>query len=245
MYEVASAIGTAYEFLGRYASAASWLRTVVARNPLRHDNSEWIHLAYVAAEQSLSSNPRWLDTNTILGYDFGDVIDLRSVVWEEDSERLVNVAKEARLHVIDRMPFVTPPDALFAQLLAEYGDLAFRCGDFEYAVLACRKSLQYMSDSVGVIRLRLKAAETELLESRGPATTLWSWITDTWLNLLLALSVLLAPLVGGMLLARKARDIPPMPAPENTFSDPLVHPTSPANRECCDEGEHRVRYGDR
>lgn len=96
-----------------------------------------------------------------------------------------------------------------------------------------------------MIRLRLKAAETELLESRGPATTLWSWITDTWLNLLLALSVLLAPLVGGMLLARKARDIPPMPAPENTFSDPLVHPTSPANRECCDEGEHRIRYGDR
>jgi hypothetical protein len=127
---VAANMGTAYELMGRDEDALRWIREGVRRDPAEHNGSEWLHVKILEAKLALKLDPRWLDTHTVLGVDFGSgelpIMPPSMPADETGKPRTVMAISEAiEYQLAERTTFVRPPDPIIADLYAARGDLAF------------------------------------------------------------------------------------------------------------------------
>lgn len=153
-YAVAANLGTAYELLGENAKALEWIRKGIERKADSHRGTEWVHVKILEAKIALASDPKWLETHTVLGLDYGR--DTRPVRLGEPP-----AAKEkyAVLHGLsyqlrERLKFVKAPDPLV-------GDLLFNLAN-ETAVLGAAQQALGIYD----LAADYKAPDAALLKKR-------------------------------------------------------------------------------
>jgi len=122
-YVVAANLGTAYELAGNNQEALRWIQEGIRRNPDAHEGTEWVHVKILEAKIARAGDPRWLETHTVLGLDFGNGIvpvlpaHLREPTDINDTTR----ALEYQLH--ERLGFVKPPEPIVGALLADLANL--------------------------------------------------------------------------------------------------------------------------
>jgi hypothetical protein len=100
-------LGVASELAGSLDSARYWIAEGIRRNPDARSGSEWLHLAIVEARLALASDPRWLESHSVL---------------ENNTHRTVEAilgAIEAQLTL--RAEYRMPADAVVCDLYFEAG----------------------------------------------------------------------------------------------------------------------------
>lgn len=138
-YYVAANLGTAYELVGDNERAYQWIAESIKRNPQSHFGTEWLHLEILKAKQAIKEDPKWIETNSVLGINWASVgNDLSKIKANGHNNTVYNAdaiirALEYQLH--ERTEFVKPTDPTVASLLydlshlvrhsrsAEHGDL--------------------------------------------------------------------------------------------------------------------------
>ena len=131
---VAANLGTAFELNGNDGEALRWIREGVRRDPKEHAGSEWLHVRILEGKRALAKNSHWLETNTILGVDFGSELTPRAsgpmpadATGAPRSLRDVETSVDYQLR--ERTKFVKPPDPVIADLYAAQGDIEFAHAD--------------------------------------------------------------------------------------------------------------------
>ncbi len=116
-YAVASNLGTAYELLGENAKALEWIRKGIERKADSHRSTEWVHVKILEAKIALASDPKWLETHSVLGLDYGR--DARPVRVGEApaAKEKYTVLHGLSYQLRERLKFVKAPDALVGDLL--------------------------------------------------------------------------------------------------------------------------------
>lgn len=116
-YEVAANLGTSYELAGDDRLALQWITTALKRNPESHQGTEWLHQKILEAKIQLKADPLWLETHSVLGYDFGKGAkpQLPPELKEKNAQEKVQKALEYQLG--ERLGLVKPPDRIVADLL--------------------------------------------------------------------------------------------------------------------------------
>jgi len=127
---VAANLGTVYELMGRDEEALRWIREGVRRDPEEHQGSEWLHVKILEAKLALEQDPRWLETHTVLGVEFGtgELPRMPSSMpaGETGKSRTTIAVNDAiEYQLLERTTFVRPPDPIIADLYAARGDLAY------------------------------------------------------------------------------------------------------------------------
>jgi len=151
-YAVAANLGTVYELLGDDAKALEWIRKGIERNPSSHKGTEWVHVKILEAKQSISKDPKWLETNTVLGLDYGT--DARPAAKSQPADTKYYLVGSLSYQLRERMQFVKAPDALV-------GDLLFNLGN-ELAVIGTAQ----MAKDVYELALKYGAPHKELVQQR-------------------------------------------------------------------------------
>lgn len=157
-YAAASNLGTAYELTGDNHKALEWIRKGISMNPDAHDGTEWLHVKILEAKIQLADNPQWLQTNSIVGVDFGQ--DARPTEPQELAKfdgrpiAVVDLQKALEYQLRERMALVASPDEVVADLLTSLGN-----------VLALAQSDE-MASEIYALAIRYGAAHVPLRESR-------------------------------------------------------------------------------
>jgi tetratricopeptide (TPR) repeat protein len=131
----ASNLGTALELSGEYPEALRWIRQGITRNPGDHEGTEWLHAKILEAKIAIAKDPKWLDTHSVLGTDFGTedrphtpaalpADHLGKAISLEDAEKAMNY------QLAERLKFVTSPDPVVASLYRSRADIAYLLGSF-------------------------------------------------------------------------------------------------------------------
>lgn len=153
-YAVASNLGTAYELLGENAKALEWIRKGIERKADSHRGTEWVHVKILEAKIALGGDPKWLETHTVLGLDYGR--DARPVRVGEApaAKEKYTVLHGLSYQLRERLKFVKAPDPLV-------GDLLFNLAN-ETAVLGAAQQ------ALGIYELAetYKAPDAALLKKR-------------------------------------------------------------------------------
>lgn len=153
-YAVASNLGTAYELLGENAKALEWIRKGIERKASSHGGTEWVHVKILEAKIALASDPKWLETHTVLGLDYGrDARPVRVGQAPAVKEKFT-VLHGLSYQLRERLKFVKAPDPLV-------GDLLFNLAN-ETAVLGAAQQ------ALGIYELaaEYKAPDAALLKTR-------------------------------------------------------------------------------
>jgi hypothetical protein len=152
-YMVAANLGTAYELNGEVDKAMTWIAEGIKRNPQAHGGTEWLHLRILEAKKNLAKDPTWLQSHTVLGFDFGKNVEpIPPAVWGEMGQTRVLAALGYQLH--ERLAFVTPPDPIVAELLGF-------CADVVAVSEPARNSIPYYD-----LALQFKPVHADLMEKR-------------------------------------------------------------------------------
>ena len=153
-YAVASNLGTAYELLGENGKALEWIRKGIERKADSHRGTEWVHVKILEAKLALASDPKWLETHTVLGLDYGK--DARPVRIGDapTAKEKFTVLHGLSYQLRERLKFVKAPDPLV-------GDLLFNLAN-ETAVLGAAQQ------ALGIYELAAdyKAPDAALLKKR-------------------------------------------------------------------------------
>lgn len=121
-YTVAANLGTTYELSGNNDSALWWIKKGMELNPQSHRGSEWVHVKILEAKLALAKDPGWLNTHTVLG------LQGKAPVHKDNSKDnnpekggafFSPVEAQVMYQLHERLPFMTPPDALMASVLRE------------------------------------------------------------------------------------------------------------------------------
>ncbi len=128
LYRTASNLGTAYELAGDPVQALEWIRKGIERDPASHNGSEWIHVRILEGKVAHAKEPEWQPEGSILGLDFGNgpALTLFSDLPKGNAGKpltLEEVEEGLRYQLHERLQFVTPPNALVASLLVDFGDV--------------------------------------------------------------------------------------------------------------------------
>ena len=125
-YVTAANLGAAYELRGDLQQASTWISTGVKRNEFGHSGTEWLHVKILEAHTKLAEDPNWLKTHSVLGIDFGNgvlpvqpEIDIQGI-YSPTSE---SVIRAMEFQLVERIPFVPPPDPTVGDLLYDLGSL--------------------------------------------------------------------------------------------------------------------------
>jgi hypothetical protein len=168
-YRVAANLGTAYELSGDLVKAHHWISEGIRRNPQAHDGTEWLHLRILEARQALAKDPQWLQSNSVLGLEFGKEVEPRKPQrWPKDSKNADGVIAALTYQLRERMAFVPAPDALVGSLIADLGamlllyrnpDLAVPVFDLAltYRPVKARSVAAWKSSAQDIIRSRTKS----------------------------------------------------------------------------------------
>jgi tetratricopeptide (TPR) repeat protein len=186
-YIVAANLGTAYELHGDVDRAYQWISEGIKRNPKVHEGTEWLHLRILEVKRELAKDPSWLETHTVLDFDFGqDAVPNLPAVWGARGEEQVLLALRIQLH--ERLAFVFPPDPIVGELLGVYADSAALRWPVEVALPLYDFALSF------------KPAHADVLERRrARAMELRPSMFDDWEEMdwgLLAAGIITIALVG-------------------------------------------------
>lgn len=175
-YYVAANLGTAYELVGDHEKAYKWIAEGMKRNPDSHFGTEWLHLKILKAKQAIKKDPKWIETNSVLGIDWKSIGDDLSKVQvggdrgETYDAETVRKAIEYQLH--ERTEFVKPPDPTVASLLYDLSHLVRHSRSREHGdlVLNAAHTYGYPGSSTPSPALSAPAAETM---QDDPTTSRW------------------------------------------------------------------------
>lgn len=120
LYATASNLGTAYELAGNDEKALEWIRKGIERNPDAHEGTEWLHVKILEAKLALESDPKWLDSHSIIdpGKDVG-ASGLSAVGNRGEKLSTEQIKKAVIYQLHERLQFVKPPDAVVGTLLLD------------------------------------------------------------------------------------------------------------------------------
>jgi hypothetical protein len=125
----AANLGTAYELKGRDVAALAWIREGLRRNPREHHGSEWVHVRILEAKLALKKDPHWLESNTVMGLQFGDAptpLEPATAADHNGNEISIADANPALdYQLIERTALVAPPDPIVADLFFTAAELQF------------------------------------------------------------------------------------------------------------------------
>jgi tetratricopeptide (TPR) repeat protein len=124
-YTIAANLGTCYELVGQNEAALAWIKKGIKLNPQSHEGSEWVHVKILEAKIALAKNPDWLKTNKVLVLP-GQIAPVKHQHDKEKEKKdpfTYQKFDSLERHVIyqlrERLPFMSPPDALMAAVLKE------------------------------------------------------------------------------------------------------------------------------
>ncbi len=122
-YIIAINAATALELGNFYEEASHWLSEAKRRNSQPHLGSEWLQALIVSAKEQIQAEPEWLDSNTVLGADFGER-ERPQLPRMSDANFWVQRAKHALFQQIrGRMRFSPPPDQVIGDLLFDFANI--------------------------------------------------------------------------------------------------------------------------
>jgi tetratricopeptide (TPR) repeat protein len=157
--KTAANLGTAFELLGDNEQALNWIKQGIQRDPEDHYGTEWLHVKILQAKIALAQDANWLLHNHVLGVSFGDAS--RAVAPAHlpldhlgNAIALADVGRAIDYQLDERLKFVTPPDAIIADLLFARGDLAALVGGFA-PVQYYQAALKFGAQNTDVIDLRI------------------------------------------------------------------------------------------
>jgi tetratricopeptide (TPR) repeat protein len=158
-YIVAANLGTAYELNGDIDRAQRWISEGIQRYPNLHQGTEWLHLRILEAKRGLAKDPNWLQTHSVLDFDFGkDDVPKFPPVWGAMGEQRVLSALHYQLH--ERLAFVSPPDPIVGELLGVYADQTAVLWPVDYAIPLYDLALSFKPAHADVLgRRRARAME--------------------------------------------------------------------------------------
>jgi tetratricopeptide (TPR) repeat protein len=196
---VAANLGTAYELNGDVDKALTWIQEGITRDPKLHLGTEWLHVRILEVKRELAKDPNWLQTHTVLDFDFGkEAIPVFPAVWGKMGAERVTTALWYQLH--ERLAFVSPPDPIVGELLAVYADWVAMNKPVDQAI------------PLYDFALKFKPARADLIEKRrAQAASMEDSIFDdvpglTW-GMLATAAVAIA--LGVLLKIRKSRKLFP------------------------------------
>jgi tetratricopeptide (TPR) repeat protein len=157
--KTASNLGTAFELVGNNAQALNWIKEGIRRNPEDHYGTEWLHVKILQAKIAVAADPNWLKHNHVLGVSFGDgsrAVAPASLPSDHlgNAIALADVSKAIDYQLDERLKFVTPPDAIIADLFFARGDLADLSHGFA-PVQYYQAALKFGAENTDVIELRI------------------------------------------------------------------------------------------
>lgn len=165
-YTIAANLGTCYELVGQNEAALSWIKKGIRLNPKSHQGSEWVHVKILEAKIALAKNPEWLKTNKVLALP-GQIASLKKTAGtEKEMKDAFTYAHFDSLerHVIyqlrERLPFMSPPDALMAAVLKELAYYEEKSA-IDVAILHYTYALEYAGGSDDELQTKLRTLNRE------------------------------------------------------------------------------------
>ena len=164
-YVVAANLRTAYELHGDLPKAHHWISEAIRRNAYAHDGTEWLHVLILDARMALAKDPKWLETHSVLGADFGKDPEPKSPsAWPKgQSLESTKHALEYQLH--ERMGFVPPPDPVVGDLLFDLANVLALTVTVEHAIAVDDLALTYKPVKAEMVATR-RAHFQEVVDGR-------------------------------------------------------------------------------
>lgn len=191
-YQTATNLGTCYELTGDDAEALVWIREGIKRNPESHDGTEWLHVRILETKLRLAKDPAWLQSHTVLGYDFGKEPRPAwpSQLAQQSERSRVRRALERQLQ--ERAPLVAPPDPIVADLLVALANLRALDTSAERGQAWMELALTYQPAQLELARAR----QAFFAEASGKHPSLGAFWRAAWFRSALAVLAVLGVLIA-------------------------------------------------
>ncbi len=159
-YRVAANLGTAYELSGDVDRALQWISEGIKRYPDVHGGTEWLHVRILEVKRELAKDPNWLQTHSVLDFDFGtEAIPKLPATW---AKMEVRVLPALRYQLHERLAFVSPPDPIVGDLIGVYADYIALTSPVDYAIPLYDLALSFKPAHADLLGKRRDQAETML-----------------------------------------------------------------------------------
>ncbi|MFN8608470.1 MAG: tetratricopeptide repeat protein [Vulcanimicrobiota bacterium] len=158
-YQNATNMGTCYELAGDNQLALDWIKEGIRRNPESHQGTEWLHQKILETKIRLARDPHWLESHSVLGYDFGPAekpllpAELTSVTEQ------TRVRKALEYQLSERVPLVPAPDPIVGDLLFDLANLRTLDSSVQRGQVWLKFSLTYRPPRLHLARRRLAYLE--------------------------------------------------------------------------------------
>ena len=173
-YAVASNLGTAYELLGENAKALEWIRKGIERKPGSHGGTEWVHVKILEAKIALASDPKWLETHTVLGIGYGPDARPAWLGVAPSAKEKFTVLHGLSYQLRERLKFVKAPDALVGDLLFNLANETAVLGAAQQALGIYELAAEYKAPDAALLKQRtdyvrsiVAKAQTKTKKPRG------------------------------------------------------------------------------
>ncbi len=153
-YAVASNLGTAYELLGENAKALEWIRKGIERKPDSHGGTEWVHVKILEAKLALAADPKWLETHTVLGLDYGRNARPARIGGAPVAKEKYTVLHGLSYQLRERLKFVKAPDALVGDLLFNLANETAVLGAAQQALGIYELAAEYQAPDAALLKQR-------------------------------------------------------------------------------------------
>jgi tetratricopeptide (TPR) repeat protein len=156
LYATAANLGTLYELRGDNELALRWIKEGIRRNDASHYRTEWLHVKILEAKIAMTKDPKWLESHSVLGLDFGDEATPVEPSAKIDGwdRTLGDVRQALEYQLEERMQFVDPPDVIVGDLLTDLGNVNSITLAVEYAIPVYELALTYGTPREEIVRLR-------------------------------------------------------------------------------------------
>lgn len=174
-YITAANLGTAYELNGENEKALEWIKKGIERNKQSHYGTEWVHVKILEAKLELAKDPDWLKTHTVLGLNFGTearplMPGIPTTGFDGTEYNAETAAHAVQYQLHERLAFVSPPDAIVADLLFDLANTLALTKTVERAKPIYEKSLAFGPARPELVKTRL-AFVTDLIKKHGFANS--------------------------------------------------------------------------
>lgn len=153
-YAVASNLGTAYELLGENAKALEWIRKGIKRKADSHGGTEWVHVKILEAKLALAADPKWLETHTVLGIDYGPAARPAWLGVTPSAKEKFTVLHGLSYQLRERLKFVKAPDALVGDLLFNLANETAVLGAAQQALGIYELAAEYQAPDAALLKQR-------------------------------------------------------------------------------------------